>query len=193
MRRLALALLLLALPASGPALAQPAHDSPPEPAATGAQAAFEKLKSLAGTYVGQLRLDNPDDQFDGRFGHFTLRVTSRGNALVHELSLAGIPDHPVTVFYLEGDRLLATHYCDAGNRPRFVGALSPDGKRIEFEFLDLSGSDEHGHMNHIAFTFGDENSHVEEWTFKFPQAEFRGRFELQRMNAGSAESGATAY
>ena len=182
--------LFLALTAAGPALAQPAHDHSEELSPTDAREAFEKLKSLAGTYVGQLHLDKPGDEFDGRLASFTLRVTSRGNALVHELSLSGIPDHPVTVFYLEGDRLMATHYCDAGNRPRFVGALSPDGKKIEFEFLDLSGGDEYGHMHGIAFTFGDENTHTEEWTFKFPEGEFHGRFELQRTNA---DSGPAAY
>lgn len=189
MKRFAIA-FLLALSAAGPALAQPAHDSSEQLAPVDAREAFEKLKSLAGSYVGQLHLDKPGDEFDGRLAQFTLRVTSRGNALVHELSLSGVPDHPVTVFYLEGDRLMATHYCDAGNRPRFVGALSPDGKKIEFEFLDLSGGDEYGHMHGIAFTFGDENNHTEEWTFKFPEGEFHGRFELQRTNA---DSGPAAY
>jgi hypothetical protein len=188
MKALALA-LFLALSAAGPAVAQPAPDASQQLAPVDAREAFEKLKSLAGTYVGQLRMDNPGDEMDGRLGQFTLRVTSRGNALVHELSLSGIPDHPVTVFYLEGDRLVATHYCDAGNRPRLVGALSPDGKKIEFEFLDLSGGDEYGHMHRIAFTFGDENNHTEEWTFKMPQGEFHGRFELQRTNADSGPAG----
>jgi hypothetical protein len=189
MKRFALA-FLLALSAAGPALAQPAPDSSEGIASADAREAFEKLKSLAGTYVGQLRMDNPGDEMDGRLGQFTLRVTSRGNALVHELSLSGIPDHPVTIFYLEGDRLVATHYCDAGNRPRLVGTLSPDGKKIEFEFLDLSGGDEYGHMHRIAFTLGDENNHTEEWTFKMPSGEFHGRFELQRTNA---DSGPAAY
>jgi len=49
----------------------------------------------------------------------SLRVTSRGNALVHEMNESGTPDdpthydHPVTMLYLDGDRLLLTHYCDA--------------------------------------------------------------------------------
>ena len=49
----------------------------------------------------------------------TLRVTSRGNALVHEMKGAGDPDdpksfdHPVTMMYLDSDQLTLTHYCDA--------------------------------------------------------------------------------
>ena len=42
-----------------------------------------------------------------RMGDVSLRVTSRGNALVHEIQEAGTPldatkyDHPVTMFYVE--------------------------------------------------------------------------------------------
>jgi hypothetical protein len=123
------------------------------------------------------------DEFNGRLAQMSLRVTSRGNALVHELSLSGIPDHPVTVFYLEEDQLVATHYCDAGNRPRLIGKVSPDGKTVEFEFADLSGSDQYGHMHRIVFTFIDENRHTEEWTYMMPgNNPARGRFDAQRTN-----------
>ena len=186
MKHLVVALLLLFL--SVPAFAQPSAGVPEDEIATSdAQAAFEKLKALAGTWVAELSMDPASDEFNGRLGQVSLRVTSRGNALVHELSLSGIPDHPVTVFYLEGDRLMATHYCDAGNRPRFVGTLSPDGTRLVFEFLDLSGGEEFGHMHNIAFTFGDENTHAEEWTYMMPgDNAARGRFDLQRTNFGDS-------
>lgn len=190
MKTLTLALLLLSLSAAGPALAQPAADPSEEVSSPmDAREAFEKLKSLAGSWVGPLTMDHPDPSMENMIGQFSLRVTSRGNAIVHEISVAGIPDHPVTMFYLEGDRLLATHYCDAGNRPRLVGTMSPDGKTLEFEFLDLSGGDEHGHMYKGVFTFLDENRHTEEWTFMMPNDQtFTGRFDLQRLNPEGGES-----
>lgn len=191
MKPFALALLLLSMALPSLSSAQPAAPQPSDPAApSDAREAFEKLKTLAGSWVGPLSMDHPDPSIAGKIGQFSLRVTSRGNALVHEISVSGIPDHPVTMFYLEGDRLLATHYCDAGNRPRFVGTLSPDGKTLTFEFLDLSGGDEHGHMYKGVFTFIDETHHTEEWTFMMPNGQFTGRFDLERMNT---ESGSSAY
>lgn len=155
-----------------------------------AQKAFEALKSVAGSWVGPLTTAPAVPSVDGKFAQFTLRVGSLGNSLVHELSVSGRPDHPVTMFYLDADRLLLTHYCDAGNRPRMAGRLSPDGKTLEFDFVDLSGGNEHGHMHHALFTFIDADHHTEDWTFMGPgDKPIRAHFDLQRTNAGSGSSG----
>ena len=67
--------------------------------------AFAKLKTLAGSWVGQLSTFPSSPEHDGSFAQFAMRVTSRGNALAHELSLAGIPDHPLSMFYIDDDDL----------------------------------------------------------------------------------------
>jgi hypothetical protein len=104
-----------------------------------------------------------------------------GNALVHEMTGAGRPDDPITMLYLDGDRLLLTHYCDAGNRPRMVGKMSPDGKTVEFEFLDVAGSTQYGHMHHAVFTVIDANHHTEDWTYMMPgDKPVHAHFDLQR-------------
>ncbi len=150
------------------------------------QKAFDRLKTVAGSWVGRLTTIPPEPTVDGNFAQFSLRVTSLGNALVHEMSISGRPDHPVTMFYRDEDRLFLTHYCDAGNRPRMVGKLSPDGKTLEFEFLDLSGGNQYGHMHHAKFTFIDENHHTEDWTYMTPgDKPVRAHFDLQRTNAAS--------
>jgi hypothetical protein len=77
-------------------------------------------------------------------------------------------DHPLTMLYLDGDRLLLTHYCDAGNRPRMVARTSADSKTVEFDFLDLSGDNQYGHMYHAVFTIIDANHHAEDWTYMMP-------------------------
>ena len=68
----------------------------PEPSE--AQKAFAKLKTLAGSWVGQLTTFPQAPEVEGKFAQFSLRVTSLGNALVHELSVSGRADHPVTMF-----------------------------------------------------------------------------------------------
>ena len=128
-----------------------------------AQKAFDQLKTLAGSWEGVVA--GTGSEVDGRAAHLTLRVTSMGNALMHEMKIDGRQDDPITMLYLDGDRVLLTHYCDAGNRPRMAGKSSPDGKTVDFEFLDVAGSTQYGHMHHAAFTVVDANHHIEDWIF----------------------------
>lgn len=150
--------------------------------------AFDQLKTLAGTWEGAVTVNPPQSEMrSDTLMHITMRVTSRGNALVHEMKEAGSADdptkndHPVTMFYLENDRLMLTHYCDAGNRPRLVAKASPDGKSVEFTFLDLSGGTQYGHMDHALFGIIDANHHTEDWTYLMPgDKPVHAHMDLQR-------------
>ena len=162
----------------------------PDPAAQGrksdtpksdAQKSFDKLKTLTGSWEGRVTTIPPQAEMEGKSMQVTLRETSMGNALMHEMTGAGRPDDPITMLYLDGDRLLLTHYCDAGNRPRMVGKISPDGKTVEFDFLDIAGSTQYGHMHHAVFTAIDANHHIEDWTYMMPgDKPVHAHFELQR-------------
>jgi hypothetical protein len=146
-----------------------------------AQKSFDKLKTLAGSWEGHVTTVPQRAEIEGKLMQVSLRVTSMGNAIVHEATGAGRPDDPITMLYLDGDRLLLTHYCDAGNRPRMAGIMSPDGKTVEFEFLDVAGSTEYGHMHHAVFTFVDTNHHIEDWTYMEPgDKPVRAHFDLTR-------------
>ena len=151
------------------------------------QKSFETLKTLAGNWEGPVEVVPPQPEMSGKLMHISLRVTSRGNALVHEMQESGTPldpakyDHPVTMFYVDDGRLLLTHYCDAGNRPRMTGKVSPDGKTLEFEFLDVAGGTQYGHMHHAVFTIVDANHHTEDWTYMLPgDKPLHARMDLQR-------------
>jgi hypothetical protein len=140
-----------------------------------AQKSFDKMKTLAGSWSGPVTINPPQpDMGSDKPVQVSMRVTSRGNALVHEMKEAGSPDdpgkydHPVTMLYLDNDRLLLTHYCDAGNRPRMAGKVSPDGKTVEFDFLDVAGGTQYGHMHHAVFTVIDADHHTEDWTYMMP-------------------------
>jgi hypothetical protein len=160
-----------------------------------AQKSFDQLKALAGTWHATVTTDPPVKEMgNGAIGEVSLRVTSRGNALVHEMGEQGKDDptkydHPVTMFYLDNDRLVLTHYCDAGNRPRMAARESTDGKTVEFDFLDVAGNTQYGHMEHAVFTFIDANHHTEDWTFKLKGDKLmHAHLDLRRANQQAAIS-----
>ena len=172
--RIALSLLFVLIAAT--AFASDATATP-----SAAQKSFDRLKTLEGSWEGHVTTLPPQAAIEGKLMQVSLRATSMGNALVHEMTGEGRPDDPITMLYLDGDRLLLTHYCDAGNRPRMAGTMSPDGKTVEFDFLDVAGSTEYGHMHHALFTIIDANHHTEDWTYMEPGDKLvRAHLELRR-------------
>ena len=184
-RRFMLSVVLLSL--CTVAFAQ--SDAQKPVAQSDAQKSFDKLKTLAGSWEAHVTTIPPQAEMEGGLVQVTLRVTSRGNALVHEMRDPEKPDdptrydHPVTMLYMDSDRLLLTHYCDAGNRPRMVARTSPDGKTVEFDFVDVAGSTQYGHMHHAVFTLIDANHHIEDWTYMMPgDKPMHVHFDLHRKN-----------
>jgi hypothetical protein len=137
-----------------------------------AQRSFDKLKTLAGSWQGKSNSGQPVD--------VTFRVTSGGSAVLSEIMGE---ENMITMFHLDGDRLLLTHYCGTGNQPRMQATASPDGKTLVFEFLDATnlGSPQAGHMHRVIFTFPDAEHHTEEWFFVQDGKEAaHQRFNLER-------------
>jgi hypothetical protein len=150
-------------------------------AQTDSKKTFDTLKALAGSWEGHVATFPQVPEMEGKLMHVSLRVTSMGHALMHEMTGEGRPDDPITMLYLDGEHLLLTHYCDAGNRPRMEGKMSADGKTVEFDFLDVAGNTKYGHMHHAAFTVVDADHHVEDWTFMLKGDKMvRAHIELQR-------------
>lgn len=172
MRKLTILIILAATAVVVSAQQMPMPMPKPSGSQSDAQKAFEKLKSLAGSWQGSVV---------GMPVQATIRVTSRGNAILHEMTSSAMPDNPITMIYVDGDRLLLTHYCDSGNRPRMEGKISPDGNSVEFTLVDITGNTERGFMNRVAFTLVDANHHNEESTWMLPgNKSFRAAGVLQR-------------
>lgn len=136
-----------------------------------AQSAFEKIKSLDGTWVTK--------NSEGKPAEVSFRTTSNGSAVMSEIK--GDEDM-ISMFHMDGDRLLMTHYCGAGNQPRMKGTLSSDGKSVTFNFVDITNlsSPEAGHMNKVTFTMPDANHHSEEWVFLDHGKEMTEHYDLTR-------------
>ena len=164
-----------------------AHKSIDKPAPSAAQKSFDTMKTFAGDWEGPVAVPEMPEMSDGKPLHVSLRVTSRGNAIVHEMQEANTLldatkyDHPVTMLYVNDDQLNLVHYCDAGNRPHMIGKMSPDGKTVEFELVDISGSTEHGHMHHAVFTYIDASHHTEDWTYMMGDKPVHAHFDLKRI------------
>ena len=138
--------------------------------ASDSQSSFEKLKALQGNWSGKAM--NRDIQV-------SFRVTSGGSAVMSEIQ--GDEDM-ITMFNLDGERLLMTHYCGAGNQPRMTATTSPDGKTVMFDFLDATNlaSPEAGHMHHVVISMLDANHHTEEWNYIDHGKEMKEVFDLHR-------------
>jgi len=141
-------------------------------AQTDAQKAFTSLKTLPGnwegnTSMGQLKV--------------TFKTTAGGSAVMSEI--LGHEDM-ITMFNLDGDRLVMTHYCAVGNQPRMQASLSPDGKIITFNFVDAMNlaSADAPHMQKLVLTLVDDNHHTEEWTFADHGKEHKEVFDLHRKS-----------
>ncbi len=140
--------------------------------ASDAQASFEKLKSLQGNWTGKAM---------GHDLQVSFKVTSGGSAIMSEIN--GL-ENMISMLHLDGDRLMLTHYCAAGNQPRMVGTASPDGKTFTFNFLDATNvlSAQPGHMQRLTLTLVDADHHTELWEFKGADGSTQQHelFELQR-------------
>lgn len=134
--------LSVSMMALSPSTAQTPAGHKPDAQEASAQLAFDRLKTLAGHWKGRAMGPGLDAAVT-----VTLRVTSGGAAVMHEMVPEGRSedptngdDDPITMLYLDSGRLTLTHYCDSGkNRPRMVGSLSADGKTLQFTLLDISG------------------------------------------------------
>lgn len=139
-------------------------------AQTDAQKGFATLKNMPGTWEGTSS-EGPVK--------VTFKVTSGGSAVMSEI--LGHEDM-VSIFHMDGERLLVTHYCAIGNQPRMAASVSPDGKTFTFNYVDATNlaSPDAGHMQRMILTVIDENHHTEEWVFADHGKEHRVVFDLHR-------------
>ena len=118
-------------------------------------AAFDKIKALAGDWVLS---DKPNDP-----PHCSYRVVAGGTAVMEELMPSG-ESNMITMYHLDGDVLVMTHYCGFGNQPR-MKAKAGSGNRIEFEFTGGCNIDAKSqYMSSLTIEFVDADHFKTHWT-----------------------------
>jgi hypothetical protein len=167
-RIISAAVCLLLLYTCAPQLSRAADD--PE------KAAFEKMRTLIGTWQGN------DD--DGRPATVKYETMSGGSIVVETLS----PDaHPsmLTVYHMDGDKVLCTHYCSRNNQPRMkLKKYDPKTGTLEFDFLDATNlsSPDDGHMHSLTLKLTDKDHLEQDWSWKEGGQNSLAVFKFQRKS-----------
>jgi hypothetical protein len=131
---------------------------PKVPRGIDGKTAYARLRTLAGEWEADTSMGK---------SHLTYELIAGGTALVERESFDNMPAME-TVYHLDGNRLMLTHYCMAGNQPRMQArSFNPDNGELRFEFLDATNlaSPAAGHMHNATFHFVDEKHLVTEWHF----------------------------
>ncbi len=120
---------------------------------------FAALKKLAGDWVQLGKDGKPTDKLVS-----SIRVTSGGSA-VQETLFPGSDHEMVTMYHLDGDDLILTHYCMLGNQPRLRAEPGTNVNKIAFKFVsstNLKSKDDH-HMNQATITIQGKDRFKAEW------------------------------
>jgi hypothetical protein len=95
-----------------------------------AKTAFARMKSLSGDWAGPKMM--------GTHLNMNFRVIAAGSAVL-ATCFAGTPNEMITVYYLNGDKLVQTHYCMLGNQPRM--RLNPKKSSADTLVFEFAGGD----------------------------------------------------
>lgn len=131
-----------------------------------ASRAFERLKALEGAWTAR--------STKGWTASITYRTIADGSCVMEMSSGAHENDTMATMFYLDGDRLLLTHYCSAKNQPRLMATdIAPDLSTITFTFLDATNlpSRDTGHMDKVVLRLRGDDAFSSQWTWYHDGAE----------------------
>jgi hypothetical protein len=131
-------------------------------AGSAADAIFQRLKGLAGEWEAA----KASDQVKKGQVVLTYRLTGGGTA-VAETILPGTPMEMLSVYHRDGEQLVMTHYCCAGNQPRMRAKPGKNKDEVLFEFTGGSNLDpaKDGHIHGGMIRFVDANHLHSEWEF----------------------------
>lgn len=157
-RLMIVAVLTLAFAISGLGAGTAAANSPGSEKL--ARETFERLKKLDGKWIGS--------STKGWKEQVTFKTIAQGS-VVHESSFDAHPNETMaTMYYMDGNRLLLTHYCVSKTQPRLQATLFEEGgRKVTFTFLDATSlpSRDKGHMDKVVFHFIDDDHFTSQWTW----------------------------
>jgi hypothetical protein len=135
-----------------------------------AQKVLDRFKTMVGTWEGT----SPK----GQTSEVKYQLMAGGTAVMSESHMIG--DDMTSMFYVDGGRLMMTHFCPSGNQPRMRATISPDLKTVVFEFMDATNlpGPQAGHMHRAVYIFSDAGHYSEEWTWKKEGKDVNFHYEM---------------
>ena len=103
-----------------------------------AQAVFDQLKSLAGTWQGHYEGEGEEAEAEaeaaGQAVH-EIQVSAAGTVVMETMG-PGSDHEMINMYHLDGDDLLLTHYCAGGNQPQMrLNRDSSTSETLVFDFV----------------------------------------------------------
>jgi hypothetical protein len=141
--------LVFSLMASGQEMKPAARSTP----------AFEQIKTLAGNWEGKSK--------EGKPVSVSYSVVSNGSAVMEHLMPGGEAEM-ITMYTLDQDRIVVTHYCAMGNQPTMeTGSLSGATGKYDFAFVRVAGTKtpDESHMAALSLVIPDKDHLTQAWTF----------------------------
>jgi hypothetical protein len=98
----------------------------------------------------------------------TYALTANGSALMAETKPANEPAM-ITMFTVDGDHLIATHYCSARNQPQMLGAPGNLAKGVTFSLERVTGlkTPDDWHNTGLTITLDDKDHMTQRWTWLY--------------------------
>ena len=122
-----------------------------------------RLKTLEGEWKGRTAAGKP--------ATLSYKTIAGGTAVMEIFSFGETqgPTSMYTVYHLDGENLMLTHYCISNNQPRMRAQLpSEDPSILRFSFVDATNlaKPEQGHMYKAELRIVDDRHIANEWTYR---------------------------
>ncbi|HJP93955.1 MAG TPA: hypothetical protein VJ875_18500 [Pyrinomonadaceae bacterium] len=121
--------------------------------------AFERLSSLVGEWHG---IESASE------ARLVYSLTSDGSALMEDFRAP--KDEMITMFTVDGDHLIATHYCSVGNQPQMITkAIEDPSSSLVFTLSRITGmkTPDDWHNTGLTVTLEDKQHLTQVWTYEY--------------------------
>jgi hypothetical protein len=141
---------------------------------TKSEQAFDRLASLIGEWKGEPL---------GVKTTLIYTLTANGSVVMEECRPENEPVM-ITMFTVDGDHLIATHYCAAKNQPQMAtSAITDAQKPLAFSLVRVTGLKSSDDWHNTGLTvIQEDNDHLtQEWSYEFKRKSGKNVFNFTRV------------